>query len=116
MDDDKSILDKFTDTVKSAANVMVEGAKAIAHPTAGTPFQMPLSETGYTLPHPADTPPSIAKRKRARKAPTKKSVKKTAKKSKKSAAKKNVKKTSKKSAKKIAVTKSAKRKSKKSRR
>ena len=81
MDDDKSLLEKFTDTVKDAAHVVAEGAKAIAHPTSGTPMDMPLNESGYALTHPHFTP-----------TPTADKVKKTAKKSAKKAAKKSPKK------------------------
>ena len=117
MDDDKSLLEKFTDTVKDAAHVVAEGAKAIAHPTSGTPMDMPLNESGYALTHPHFTP-----------TPTADKVKKTAKKSAKKAAKKSPKKAvtklatnkSKKAAKKAAkkTTKKAakKRKAKKSKR
>lgn len=41
---DKSILEKFADTIKAAAD-------AIVHPTAGTPMKMPLNESGYAITH-----------------------------------------------------------------
>jgi hypothetical protein len=44
MDGDKSLLEKFTDTLKAAAG-------AIPHPTAGTPMAMPLNESGYAITH-----------------------------------------------------------------
>ena len=52
MDDEKSVLEKMAEAAKSAAHIVAEGAMAIAHPTAGTPMDMPLSESGYTQPHP----------------------------------------------------------------
>ena len=45
MDDkDKSIFENITDTVRAAA-------ESIAHPTAGTPIEMPLNESGYAITH-----------------------------------------------------------------
>ena len=67
MDDDKSILEKITDTVKAAA-------ESIAHPTAGTPMEMPLNESGYAITHLKSAP------KAKKKAPAKRAPKKTAKK------------------------------------
>jgi hypothetical protein len=120
MDDDKSLLEQFTDTVKDAAHVVAEGAKAIAHPTSGTPMDMPLNESGYSLTHPHFTQKPTAEKvvkKPAKKAPkksAKKAVRKSAKKAaaKKSAtknSKKPVKKAAKKSTKKVAKKKKAKR-------
>jgi 1,4-alpha-glucan branching enzyme len=60
MDADKSILEKFADTIKAAA-------EAIVHPTAGTPMKMPLNESGYAITH--------LKRSTTAKAPGKKAVK-----------------------------------------
>ena len=68
MDNDKSILEKIADTVKAAAD-------SIAHPTAGTPMEMPLNESGYAITHLKSVP------KAKKKAPAKKAPKKTAKKS-----------------------------------
>ena len=68
MDDkDKSIFEKITDTVKAAA-------ESIAHPTAGTPMEMPLNESGYAITHLKSAP------KGRKKAPAKKTAKKSAKK------------------------------------
>jgi hypothetical protein len=107
MDDDKSLLEKLTDTVKHAAHVVAEGAKAIAHPTSGTPMDMPLNESGYALthPHPHFTPtPTADKVKKTAKEPAKKAAKKSAKKTvtklTTNKSKKAVKKAAKKSAKK----------------
>jgi hypothetical protein len=68
MDNDKSILEKITDTVKAAAD-------SIVHPTAGTPMEMPLNESGYAITHLKSAP------KAKKKAPAKKAPEKTAKKS-----------------------------------
>ncbi|GAC1503931.1 MAG: hypothetical protein NVS2B1_13560 [Bradyrhizobium sp.] len=67
MNGDKSILEKFADTIKAAAD-------AIVHPTAGTPMKMPLNESGYAITHLRAAP------KTRKKAPAKKAGKKTAKK------------------------------------
>ena len=83
MDDDKGLIDKITDSIKGVATTLSEGAKAIAHPSAGTPMDMPLYEAGYMLPK-----PPAAKRKSAKKsaktaaknAPAKKAAKKSTKK------------------------------------
>jgi hypothetical protein len=87
MGDDKSLLERVTDTVKSAAHVVAEGAEAIAHPTSGTPMDMPLNEAGYDVTHPhfraTPTANKIAKKR------AKKSAKKAAKKSPKKAATKS---------------------------
>jgi hypothetical protein len=52
MDNEKSLLEKLTETMKDAAHLVTEGAMAIAHPTSGTPMDMPLNESGYALTHP----------------------------------------------------------------
>lgn len=46
MDNEKSLLEKLTETMKDAAHLVTEGAMAIAHPTSGTPMDMPLNELG----------------------------------------------------------------------
>ncbi len=40
----KSLFETLADTVKAAA-------ESIAHPTEGTPMEMPLNESGYALTH-----------------------------------------------------------------
>jgi hypothetical protein len=63
MSGDKSILEKFADTIKAAAD-------AIVHPTAGTPMKMPLNESGYAITH-------LKRAKAKAKAPAKKTVKRS---------------------------------------
>jgi hypothetical protein len=81
MNGDKSILEKFADTLKAAAD-------AIVHPTAGTPMKMPLNESGYAITH-LRAAPKTRKKAPARKAATTIAKKKAAKKSAKSAAKRS---------------------------
>jgi hypothetical protein len=98
MDDDKSLLGTITNTVKGAARVVAEGAKAIAHPTSGTPMDMPLNESGYAITHLHSTEaPTTGKAVKKR---SRNSVKKAAKKSPKKAVKRSPTKKSKKTAKK----------------
>jgi hypothetical protein len=94
MDHDKSILEKIAATVKAAA-------ESIAHPTAGTPMEMPLNESGYAITHLKSAPQ--AKQKAPAKRAPKKIAKKSPKKSKSSAGRKAV--VSKKTAKKVAKKK-----------
>ncbi len=85
MSGDKSILEKFADTIKAAAD-------AIVHPTAGTPMKMPLNESGYAITH-LRAAPKTRKKAPAKKAGKKTAKKKAAKKSAKSAAKRGAAKT-----------------------
>ena len=62
MSGDKSILEKFADTIRAAAD-------AIVHPTAGTPMEMPLNESGCAITHLKRSPKAKVK------APAKKTVK-----------------------------------------
>jgi hypothetical protein len=94
MDADKSILEKFADTIKAAAD-------AIVHPTAGTPMKMPLNESGYAITHLE----RVAKAKV--KAPAKKAVKQSGRKPPKAAKKLARKSTAKQRAGKTAGSKSA---------
>lgn len=82
MSGDKSILEKFADTLKAAAD-------AIVHPTAGTPMKMPLNESGYAITH-LRAAPKTRKKAPANKAARKIAKKKAAKKPAKSAAKRRV--------------------------
>lgn len=100
MDNEKSLLEKLTETMKDAAHLVTEGAMAIAHPTSGTPMDMPLNKSGYALTHPHFTQTPAAEK--VVKKPTKKTKKKTARTSLKKAAKKSPAKKSRKAAKKIA--------------
>ena len=117
MGDDKSLLEKLTDTVKGAAHVVAEGAKAIARPTSGTPMDMPLNESGYALTHPHFTTTHTEAKtvKRAPKKSAKKAAKKAPKKVTKPAAKKS-KKAAKPAAKKSTKKATKKKKAKKSKR
>jgi hypothetical protein len=94
MDNDKSIPQKITDTVKAAAD-------SIAHPSAGTPMEMPLNESGYAITH-LKAAPKARKKAAAKKAP-KKPAKKSFKKPKSSAGRKGG--INKKTAKKVAKKK-----------
>jgi hypothetical protein len=98
MDDDKSILEKFTNIVKAAV-------ESIAHPTAGTPMEMPLNESGFAITH-LKSAPKVKKKAPAKKAP-RKIKKKSSKKPKSSARRKPV--ANKKTAKKVAKKNKAKR-------
>jgi hypothetical protein len=100
MDDDKSILEKFTNIVKAAA-------ESIAHPTAGTPMEMPLNESGFAITHLRSTP-KVKKKAPAGKA-LGKITKKSSKKPKSSAGRKAAANKNKKTAKKVAKKNKAKR-------
>ena len=100
MDNEKSLLEKLTETIKDAAHLVTEGAMAIAHPTSGTPMDMPLNKFGVRS-YPPTFHPDTRRRKVVKK-PTKKTKKKTARTSLKKAAKKSPAKKSRKAAKKIA--------------
>lgn len=98
---EKSLFETLADTVKAAAG-------SIAHPTEGTPMEMPLNESGYALTHlrPAHKP--VGKRKAKKKKAAGKPLKRAAaKKSRSSVGGKSVGKK-KKAAKKIAKKKPAK--------
>ena len=60
MDDDKSVLKKISDTVKAAVD-------SIAHPTGGTPMEMPLNESGFAITHLKSAPKSKTRKKAAKK-------------------------------------------------
>jgi hypothetical protein len=90
MDKEKSLFESLTDTVKAAA-------ESIAHPTEGTPMQMPLNESGYAITHlqavskPAAKPPAEKKKtfkKPAKRAASQKSKSTAGKKGKKAVGKK----------------------------
>jgi hypothetical protein len=102
MPKEKSLFETLTDTVKAAA-------ESIAHPTEGTPMEMPLNESGYAITHLQPVPKPAAKRKAKKKKTAKKRA--AAKKSKSAAGKKSKKavgKSKKKAAKKAAKKKQAK--------
>jgi hypothetical protein len=106
-DKEKSLLETLADTVKAAA-------ESIAHPTEGTPMEMPLNESGYELTHLHPVPKPLRKRTAKRKKTTSKPAKPAAaKKAKPAAGKKSAgkakKAVKKKTAKKIAKKKKARR-------
>ncbi len=104
MDKEKSLFETLTDTVKAAAN-------SIAHPTGGTPMEMPLNESGYAITHLQSVPKPAAKRSAKKKAAGKPAKRAAAKKSKSAAGKKSKKtagKPKKKAVKKTATKKKAK--------
>jgi hypothetical protein len=110
MDKEKSLLETLTDTVKAAA-------ESIAHPTEGTPMQMPLNESGYAITHLQPTPkpaaePSANNKKKAAQRPAKRAASRKSK----SAAGKKAKKPAAKSKKKTVKQVARKKKAKKSRR
>ncbi len=99
---ERSLLQALADTVKAAA-------ESIAHPTEGTPMEMPLNESGYALTHLQPVPKPAGKRTAKKKKTARKPVKRAAaKKSKSAAGKKSVGKPGKKAAKKVAKKKRAK--------
>lgn len=107
MDKEKSLFETLRDTITAAA-------ESIAHPTEGTPMEMPLNESGYAITHlhPVTTPatnPATKKKKAARRPAKPAAAKKT-----KSAARKKSKKTVAKPKK--AVRKAAKKKAKRAKR
>jgi hypothetical protein len=107
--DQKSLFETLADTVKAAA-------ESIAHPTEGTPMEMPLNESGYALTHlqPSSKPP--VRRKVKKKKSSKKPLgRAAAKKSKPAIGKKKIGKSGKKPGKK-AVTGIARKKKAKSKR
>lgn len=105
MDNEKSLFETLTDTVKAAA-------ESIAHPTGGTPMEMPLNESGYAITHLQSVPKPAAKRSAKKKKAAGKPAKRAAAKKSKSAAGKKSRKTvgkpKKKAVKKIAKKKKAK--------
>jgi len=105
----KSLFETLADTVKAAA-------ESIAHPTEGTPMDMPLNESGYALTHLQPSLKPAVRRKVKKKKTAKKPVARAAaKKSKPARVKKRIGKSGKKSGKK-AVTKTAKKKKAKAKR
>jgi hypothetical protein len=82
MDKDKSLLETLTDTIRAAA-------ESIAHPTEGTPMEMPLNESGYALTHLQSVPKPAAKRTAKKKKTAGKPAKRSTVKKSKSAASKN---------------------------
>ena len=66
MDENKSVLENLTDTVKNAATAVVEGAKSIANPASGTDPNMPPNESGAEITQAAERRP---KKRAAKKAP-----------------------------------------------
>jgi hypothetical protein len=98
---EKSLLETLADTIKAAA-------ESIAHPTEGTPMEMPLNESGYALTHLQSTPKPVRKptaksnktaKKPLRRAEAKKSISAAGRKPKKTAVKKVAKKAKAKKAK-----------------
>jgi hypothetical protein len=75
-DKEKSLLETLADTVKAAA-------ESIAHPTEGTPMEMPLNESGYELTHlhpvPKPARERTAKKKKTASKPAKRAAAKKAK-------------------------------------
>lgn len=99
---EKTLLQTLADTVKAAA-------ESIAHPTEGTPMEMPLNESGYALTHLQPVPKPVTKRTaKKQKTARKPSRRAAAKKSKSAAGKKSVGKPGKKAAKKVVPKKKAK--------
>jgi hypothetical protein len=75
MDENKSVLENLTDTVKNAATAVVEGAKSIANPASGTDPNMPPNESGAEITQAAERRP---KKRAAKKAPPRLARKKAA--------------------------------------
>jgi hypothetical protein len=109
MDKEKSLLETLTDTVKAAA-------ESIAHPTEGTPMQMPLNESGYAITHLQPTPKPAAEPSANKKKAAQRPAKRAASRKSKSAAGKKAKKPAAKSKKKTVKQVARKKKAKKSRR
>jgi hypothetical protein len=119
MDNDKSILDKITDTVKGIANTAAEAASH-ALKSEEPPLKadetavayMPLAGDGFVsdplMVAPIAVAPARKKKRAAKKRAAKKASKKVAKKAAKKSAKKSAKKVAKKSAKKAAKKSTAK--------
>ena len=105
----KSLFETLADTVKAAA-------ESIAHPTEGTPMEMPLNESGYALTHlQASSKPAVRRKAKKKKSAKKPRVRAAAKKSRPAIGKRKIGKSSKKPGKK-AVTGIAKKKKAKSKR
>lgn len=110
MDKEKSLFETLTDTIKAAA-------ESIAHPTEGTPMEMPLNESGYAITHLQSVPQPAARRSAKKKKAARKPAKRAGAKKSKSAADKKSGKTVGKPKEKKAVKKvTKKKKAKKSKR
>ena len=62
MDDEKSVLEKVTDSVKGAVETIVDAAKSMASPESGTPIGMPHNESGAEIERAARTEKRPAKK------------------------------------------------------